>query len=370
MTRRIPPKRVRMSLGARSYDVQIGSGAIAQTPKWLKKTPSKRAFVISDEKLTRARESTVGALSRDGWEVHEIPVQAGESLKDIEAVYPIYGKLLDGKANRESVIFALGGGSIGDAAGFIASTYLRGIAWVGLPTTLLSQVDSSVGGKTGINHTSGKNLIGTFHQPCLVVCDTDFLSTLSRREVVSGLGEVIKYGFIFDPRFLVFLQKNTERILALDSKVLSQVVRKSIQWKCRAVARDEHDRKGVREVLNFGHTFGHALEAVTGYSRFQHGEAVIWGMRFALALSCERRRLKRAEWVSMDGFLKSLEVPALPSDFGPAEFIARMVQDKKVRDGRIHFVLLREAGRTVSDGRVKESEIVAAFHRMAEGQKS
>ncbi len=370
MTRAIITTRVRLSLGARSYNVQIGSGAIEQTPNWLKRAPSKRAFVISDEKLTHARELTVGALSRDGWEVLEIPVQAGESLKDIEAVYPIYGKLLDGRANRDSVIFALGGGSIGDAAGFIASTYLRGIAWVGLPTTLLSQVDSSVGGKTGINHSSGKNLIGTFHQPSLVVCDTDFLLTLSRREVVSGLGEIVKYGIVFDPTFLSFLRRNTEKILALDCKILTQAIQKSIQWKCKVVAQDELDRQGVREVLNFGHTFGHALEAVTGFGRFQHGEAVIWGMRFALALSCERRRLKSAEWDSLDGFLKTLDVPALPTDFGPVEFIARMVQDKKVRDGRIHFVLLREPGKTVSDGHVKESEIVAAFHRMREGSKA
>ena len=354
-------KRVRMPMGERSYDIHVGAGAIRELPHWLGHRSSKRAFILSDRRLKAARAALLKSLSQSGWETHEIAVEAGESFKDIQSIYPVYGKLLDAKANRDSVLFALGGGSVGDAAGFVAATYLRGIAWVGVPTTLLAQVDSSIGGKTGINHSSGKNLIGSFHQPELVVCDTDFLKTLGPRELVSGLGEIIKYGLVYDPYFFSYLEKNARDFLRRDPAVLTRAIEKSVSWKCKAVARDELDRKGVREVLNFGHTFGHALESITRYGTYQHGEAVIWGMRFALALSQVRGRLKASVRARADGFLATLNIPPLPRGYGPAQFSAHMSRDKKVRDGRIHFVLVDRIGHAVSDSQVQKEDLFEAY---------
>ena len=355
--------KTRMSLKGkadRSYDVRIGSGAIAEIGKWLRHRPSRQAVLISDSKLTQAREATRTALSGAGWKVHELVVEAGESLKDIKSIYPIYGELLKAGISRDSLLIALGGGTIGDAAGFVAATYLRGIDWVSLPTTLLAQVDSAVGGKTGINHAAGKNLIGAIYQPALVVCDTDFLKTLSPREIVSGFGEVLKYGLVFDPHFLKSSMTHSERFLSLEPKVLVQAIHRSLEWKCKVVSKDEQDRLGIREALNFGHTFGHALESATSYKKFRHGEAVIWGMRFALALSEVRGKMKAKVRLPLESFLKSLPVPPIPSKIKTAELFERMKKDKKVRGGKIHFVLLRESGRWVSDSGVTVADLNAA----------
>lgn len=351
---------VRVSLGARSYDVHIGAGLATRLAALYRGADSKRAVLISDERLTEHRESVKAALARDGWNVSEIAVEAGESLKELSQLYPVYGKMLKAGIDRSSTLFALGGGTIGDAAGFVASTYLRGIPWVGLPTTLLSQVDSAIGGKTAVNHPEGKNLIGTFHQPSLVVCDTDFLKTLSRREIVSGLGEAVKYGLTLDPKLLDFLRENWEAAVSCKSDVMTHVVQKSAAIKAKIVAKDEFDRSGVREVLNFGHTFGHALEKVTSYRDFQHGEAVIWGMRFALALSHVKRRLPQKVWTEADGFLATIDVPALPK-VAAADFFAPMIHDKKAKDGKVRFVLLKKLGETVLDRKIESDDLHKAF---------
>jgi len=225
MTRKKQPSSLQnVQLGTRSYDIQIGFGAIDKLDKILRDLPSKRVFVVSDQSLVGARKKVLAALKKNHFQVKEFPVKAGESFKDFKSVYSLYGDLLKNHAHRDSVLFALGGGSIGDAAGFVASTYARGIPWVGIPTTLLAQVDSSIGGKTAVNHKKGKNLIGTFHQPSAVICELGFLETLSQREVISGLGEVIKYGLIFDANFFQFLRVNWKKALHLDPKVLTQVV--------------------------------------------------------------------------------------------------------------------------------------------------
>ena len=217
--------KVKVSLGTRSYDVLIGSGVIDGLGK-IAKGQSKRAVLISDKNLSAHRARTIKALVAGGWRVFEIALEAGENLKDFEKIYPVYGQMLKAGIDRSSTLFALGGGTVGDAAGFIASTYLRGIPWVGIPTTLLGQVDSSIGGKTAVNHSLGKNLVGTFYQPALVVCETDFLKTLSKREVVSGLGEVVKYGLTYDRKFLNYIQKNWQGACALDEKIIRELVKK------------------------------------------------------------------------------------------------------------------------------------------------
>ena len=359
--------RIKLSLPGRSYDIQVGAGAVTGIDRWYRPR-SRRAFVISDKRLVKARKALLNTLRRAGWETHEIAVQAGEGLKDIESIYPLYGELLKQKADRDSTLFALGGGSVGDAAGFIAATYLRGIAWVSIPTTLLAQVDSGIGGKTGINHRSGKNLIGAFHQPSLVVCDTDFLKTLSRREIVSGFGEIIKYGLIYDPTFFRALRRDYDSLLDLDAKTLADAIRRSARWKSQAVQEDEFDRKGIREALNFGHTFGHALEAETGYRRYQHGEAVLWGMRFAIALSVVRGWMKPGRYREIDGFLKKIPLPPLPrkgkQSVKPLEIFRHMSKDKKIEKGKVRFVLLEDLGRVRSDREAGPKDLMDAFQMM------
>jgi 3-dehydroquinate synthase len=356
-------RRVRVALGARAYDVRVGAGALAGLPAWLR-GGSRRAFVVSDEALVAARGKVRRALTQAGWRVDELPVCAGERLKDMGSVYPLYGRLLELGADRHSVLFALGGGTVGDAAGFVASTYMRGIRWVSLPTTLLAQLDSGVGGKTGINHEVGKNLIGSFHQPSLVVCDTDLLATLDDRDVVSGLGEAIKIGLVYDPRFCAYLVRHLAGFLARDARVLNRAIVASVAWKARAVARDEHDRSGEREALNFGHTFGHALEAETRYRGHRHGEAVIWGMRFALALSQVRGVLASREGARLDELLASLPVPPLPRS--GSKLLSHVKRDKKARDGRVRFVLLKRPGRVLLDDGVTAGDLEAAWTLLQE----
>ncbi|MDR3606350.1 MAG: 3-dehydroquinate synthase [Oligoflexia bacterium] len=353
--------RVRVALGSRSYDVWIGSGAIRRAAKGI---PGKRAFIIADKKLVKARKLLRDHLAASGWEITEIQVKAGESLKDISAVYPLYGSLLKAGAGRDSVLFALGGGSVGDAAGFVAATYMRGITWVSIPTTLLGQVDSGIGGKTAINHAQGKNLIGAFHQPSQVICDIDFLKTLSPREVISGLGETVKYGLIYDPTFCTFLSTHLRKLMALEPAPLAAAIARAVRWKAKAVSKDELDLKGTREALNFGHTFGHALEALTGYRAFQHGEAVIWGMRFALALSKTCKILKESERQALDQLLCMLPIPPLPDGLSPRALFTCMRKDKKARNGKIRFVLLEKPGKTVNTREISEQELARAFRRL------
>jgi 3-dehydroquinate synthase len=352
-------KKVQVPLGSRTYQVVIGASAIDRLGILYKAT-HKRGVLLSDERLGPHRKRVLKNLKSSGWSILEIPLEAGEKLKDFEQIYSIYGKMLEFGLDRHSTLFALGGGTIGDAAGFIASTYLRGIAWVGLPTTLLAQVDSSVGGKTAVNHAQGKNLIGTFYQPALVICETEFLKTLSHREIISGFGEIIKYGLVYDKKLFQFIQENWLKAMALNELVICKLIAKSIQLKASAVSKDEYDRTGVREVLNFGHTFAHSLESLTQYKSFQHGEAVIWGMRFALALSKVKGRLKPAQWQEADIFLRTLPLPALPNR-QPNEFFEPMSKDKKSQNGKVRFVLLKALGQAVLDRKVKASELLSAL---------
>jgi 3-dehydroquinate synthase len=358
-------QQLKLKLDAHSCPIIIGEGVVndlvAMIEKALPSKKSRKIFIIADKDLTKARTQVLKALAKINGSVHEIPVKAGEGLKDIESVFPLYGKLLELKADRQSIIIALGGGTIGDVAGFIAATYMRGISWIGLPTTLLAQVDSSVGGKTGINHSLGKNLIGAFHQPSLVVCETSFLKTLSAREINSGLGEIAKYAITFDPKFFDYLSENLKDLKKLKASVVSHVIKRSLEWKCLCVKQDEYDRLGVREVLNFGHTFGHALEAITDFKKYQHGEAVVWGMRFALALSEIRGHLKSKDRTKMEQLLLKIEVPALPRTLDFKQVMSHMKKDKKAQDNLIRFVLIDRLGQSVSDHMVTDEDLVESF---------
>lgn len=361
-------KHLKLKLDKKTYPIIIGENILSSLKDHLPEKTSK-IIIISDERLVTQRKKVFREAKATGLPVVEIPVTAGESLKDIKAVYPLYGKLLEARADRDALLIALGGGTIGDVVGFVAATYMRGIQWFGIPTTLLAQVDSSVGGKTGINHVSGKNLIGAFHQPSLVLCDVTFLKTLGLRERISGLGEIVKYSFTFDKKYFKWLERKLPELLKGSPKAMTDAITTSLSWKCHSVSQDVEDRTGVREILNFGHTFGHALEAATNYKKFQHGEAVIWGMRFALLLSERRNKLSPKKRQKMDDLLLKLEVPAIPRTLKKEDIFKHMKRDKKAEGNAIRFVLVDDIGHSVSDKNVTKEDLDEVFFKLT-GRKA
>jgi 3-dehydroquinate synthase len=355
-------KRIHVDLGPRSYDVRVGEHIAARIAEWLPPDGARDGYVLADRRLTGQTRTLTRALKTAGWRITTIPLRASEALKDLDSIYPIYGALLKAKATRHATIFAVGGGVVGDAAGFVAATYLRGIPWVGVPTTLLAQVDSAIGGKTAVNHPTGKNLIGAFYQPSLVVSDVSFLRTLDRRDRISGFGETIKYGIIADPPFFRRLARDRDAFLALDPRLLTDAVAKCSALKARLVEVDERDTLGPRETLNFGHTIGHALEAATAYKRFRHGEAILYGMRAATFLSHRRGHLTQQVFDEIEEALAAIPVPALPATLDDRAILdAVMLDKKKTRAGTVRFVLLKSLGATVSDAGVTPSDIRAAL---------
>lgn len=358
-------KTIHVDLGARSYDIRVGRNVVERIGSWLPRDGARRGFVLADRALTEQTRVLTRALKRAGWDVATIPLRAGEALKDLSSIYPIFGDLLAAKADRHSTIFALGGGVIGDAAGFVAATYLRGVPWVGIPTTLLAQVDSAIGGKTAVNHPSGKNLIGAFYQPSLVVSELAFLDTLDRRDRVSGFGETIKYGIISDPAFFRKLARHREEFLALEPRLLTEAVAKCSALKARLVELDERDTRGPRETLNFGHTIGHALEAATGYKRFRHGEAIVYGMRAASYLSLRRGHLPERAYAEIESALSAVPLPKLPAAIDDRDILDAVLLDKKkTRTGKVRFVLLEALGSTVSDDGVTPAQIREAVRSL------
>jgi 3-dehydroquinate synthase len=287
--------------------------------------------------------------------------KVSERTKDVDRILPLYTRLIEAGVDRKSVIFAVGGGVIGDMAGFVAATYQRGIRWVNVPTTLLAQVDSSVGGKTGVNLPLGKNLVGAFHQPSEVICNVQWLRTLQPRDIISGLGEMIKYGLSLDAPYYDYLKKNRQKILERESSALLKSVHHCLKLKAKIVEVDEKEEKGKRVVLNFGHTVAHALEGFTNYRRYRHGEAVVWGMRVAIALSVERGYLAYSAYREIDSFLGSLKVPALPRGVRLSNLSPYLKRDKKNESGRLTFVLLRGIGKWVLDGNVDDKALKNAW---------
>lgn len=349
---------------SRGYDILVGRGLLAKTPSLVKGLKSKRAFILADIRLAEVAKDLGRALGQAGWATQGFSLTARESAKDFKKMFEIYSRLIESGMDRHSVLFAVGGGVIGDLAGFVAGTYLRGIRWVGIPTTLLAQVDSSIGGKTGVNHPLGKNLIGVFHQPSLVVCDLSLLESLPGRDVVSGLGEVVKYGLAFDRSFFEFLETHLDDLMQLDPKPVQKAVVESAGWKAQIVGKDPYETLGLRKILNFGHTLGHALESASGYSKFRHGEAIIWGMRWAAALSVERRHLAERTWRRVEDLLQRLPVPPVPAGITVDALLGFTQHDKKIREGRVDFVLLDKIGHALLDNRVERAHIAAALQRV------
>jgi 3-dehydroquinate synthase len=337
-----------VNLGERSYPIYVGEDLLIQTGEILRRIGlGKKVGIVTDAKVGALYLKPVEeSLRRAGFSVTVVSLPEGEEHKNLKAVSVIYDRLIRERFERGSFLLALGGGVVGDTTGFAAATFLRGISYVQVPTTLLAQVDSSVGGKTGVNHKEGKNLIGAFYQPRLVLIDVSALGSLPRRELAAGLAEAIKYGIIADPRLFSFLEAEMENLLALKTAALTEVVAASCAIKAKVVEKDERESE-YRAVLNFGHTVGHALESVTGYERYLHGEAVAIGMIQAAAISVRQGLCDR---VSFERIRRLIARAGLPTEIAarvePEELIQRMEVDKKSADGKIKFVLCEGIGKT------------------------
>lgn len=353
-----------VELGTRSYPIRIGS-RLLRDPVSYQLLRARRTMLVTDENVAKHHlEPVLEALKlpRD----QALILKAGESSKSWEQAGAVLDWMLSARLGRDGAIVALGGGVIGDLAGFCASLYQRGVDFVQVPTTLLAQVDSSVGGKTAVNHPRGKNMIGAFHQPIAVVVDTDSLATLPARELRAGLAEVIKYGLLADPILFSWLEKNLDRILALETQFIAETIERCCAIKARIVGLDERESLagGPRALLNLGHTFGHAIETFTGYGEWLHGEAVAAGMCMAADLSHRLGWIKAAELDRATRLLGRVGLPTSPPDgMTPEGFRELMGLDKKVKAGKLRLVLLRSIGEAVLSADFDESALDATLQK-------
>jgi 3-dehydroquinate synthase len=331
-------------LGGRSYPIYVGAGLLARAELIVEKLPQRRAAIVTNTTIAPLYLAPLRrALEESGVEVVPITVPDGESHKNWDTLSRILDALVENRCERGTALIALGGGVIGDLAGFAAAVYQRGVPYVQVPTTLLAQVDSAVGGKTAINHPRGKNMIGAFYQPLAVVSDTDALGTLPRREFAAGLAEVVKYGVIRDPSFFAWLEANMARLARREPEALAHAIERSCVNKAEVVALDETE-SGPRALLNFGHTFGHAIESGTAYATWLHGEAVATGMLLAARLSQRLGFIGGEEVRRLAALLKHAGLPLEAPALGTERYLELMGHDKKVEGGRMRFVLLRRIG--------------------------
>ena len=353
-------------LGPRTYEVRVVSGQAGAFGSFargaLEKTWAgrgcRRALLVTDEHVSRLAGPFQVALEGVGIAVTQAVVMAGESSKSLQVAADLYDRLVALRADRHTAVVALGGGVVGDLAGFAAATYARGLPLVMVPTSLLAQVDSSVGGKVGVNHPRAKNVIGAFHQPVGVWIDTQSLATLPPRELRCGLAEVIKYGVILDVELFAFLEQNAASILALEHTAIRHIVARSCALKADVVARDEREETGLRAVLNFGHTIGHAIEAVSGYGgAYLHGEAVAVGMVAASRLAERLGWLDPTTTSRLSTLIQAFGLPVSAPGLDPDELLEAMTRDKKNQSGRTRFVLPRALGRVELTDAAPEAEI-------------
>ncbi|MBM3391380.1 MAG: 3-dehydroquinate synthase [Betaproteobacteria bacterium] len=358
---------LKVSLGERSYPIQIGSGLLGNADLVLPHLKAPFVAVVSNETVAPLYLSRLAApLRAKGVKVTDIVLPDGEEHKNWRTLNRIFDALLENRCERATTIIALGGGVVGDLAGFAAASYQRGVPFIQIPTTLLAQVDSSVGGKTGINHPLGKNMIGAFWQPRLVLADIDTLATLPDRELRAGLAEVIKYGLIRDRPFLEWLEQNMARLLARDTEALTHAIARSCIDKAEIVAEDETE-SGVRALLNLGHTFGHAIEAGLGYGEWLHGEAVAAGMVMAAELSRRLGWLSEPDCKRIAALLKEAGLPVAGPALGAGRYLELMSLDKKVAAGKLRLVLLKRIGEGVVSAEAGEADIRAAIEACCHG---
>ena len=333
-----------MELQERRYPILIGNGLLQDERSYPVKR-GDRVMIVTNPTVAQFYLDTVTfALKKRGCEVDHVLLPDGEKYKTLESLNLIFTALLQGNHGRDTTIIALGGGVIGDVAGFAAASYQRGVRLIQIPTTLLSQVDSSVGGKTAVNHELGKNMIGAFYQPSMVIIDTHTLDTLPKREVNAGLAEVIKYGAILDYEFFEWLEAHIDELVALNNESLQHCIARCCQIKADVVARDETE-KGDRALLNLGHTFGHAIETHLGYGNWLHGEAVSTGMMIAAALSEQLGDISVADVSRLEKLLARANLPTLsPDSMQLEDYLPHMMRDKKVLAGKLRLVLLKSLG--------------------------
>ncbi len=362
-------KTVPVRLGSRSYEVEIGTGLLDRLGSRLAGlTSGRQALVVTDENVApRYLSATKRSLEGEGFRVGVSILPPGESTKSLSWASALYDQLVESNADRRTVIVALGGGVVGDLAGFVAATYARGVPFVQVPTTLLAMVDSSVGGKVAVDHPQAKNMIGAFHQPMGVTCDTQLLATLPDRQYRCGLAEVVKYGVIMDAHFFDLLESSTEAIVRRDEGIVSAMVARSCELKAQVVEEDEFETTGRRAILNYGHTFAHAFETAADYEKVQHGEAVAMGMMCA-ALLAERlgkidgelRERQRKLW-------SALGLPTVvPKWLLEADLVSSMRKDKKAQAGKLRFVLPTRLGHVELVEGVAESLVTSVLAESAE----
>jgi 3-dehydroquinate synthase len=349
---------LKVELGERSYEICIGEHSIPQLGYMLDFVPqTSRMILITDENVNRlAGDKVIVILRQAGFQVESAVIKGGEECKNMATLTSLLEQMVAFGLDRKSTVIALGGGIVGDIAGFAAATYMRGISYVQVPTTLLAQVDSSVGGKTGVNLPQGKNLVGAFFQPGLVFVDVDFIQTLPEREFLTGLAEVIKYGIIRDHEFFKYLEDNMEKIKARDSKCLIHIVNRCCAIKADIVAQDETEN-GLRALLNLGHTFGHAFEALTNYQLYTHGEAVAIGMVCAARLARHLGLLPRRDLDRINNLLRGYGLPVSFGHLGCTAIISQMHKDKKTIGGNMQIVMPTAIGNSQIFKNIKEDDI-------------
>ncbi len=338
-------------------------------PKLQSVVLNKKCFVILDRKIKTSSRPVVRYLEKHAQSICVLELNVSEDLKSFSSAHRILEWLASERAHRDSIVIAIGGGVIGDLCGFVAGIYMRGVSWINIPTTLLAQVDSCIGGKTGVNLRQGKNLVGLFHQPAVVLCNVDVLKTLPQRDLASGFGEVLKYALLFDPIFLKYLKpvliKLFKKRKKLQSREMTEIVSRSLYWKSQIVGQDFYEKNGIRELLNFGHTLAHALEKECHYIDLRHGEAVVIGMKMALELSRIRGHIHPVEVVRLQKTLELIPVPKLEKIFSSQtklkNILMTMSLDKKIKNNKKRFVLLQKIARPFVDAHVTEDEIGAAL---------
>ncbi len=340
---------LQLDLGERSYPLYFQQGGLDALPLLLQQhCPSERMVLVTNDTVDPLYGRALESALKKEFQVKKIVLPDGERFKTLKTVAGIYKELLEFKVDRKTPLLALGGGVLGDLVGFAAASYLRGVPFVQVPTTLLAQVDSSVGGKTGVDLPEGKNLVGAFYQPKFVLVDTACLATLPKRQLMCGMAEVIKYAAIFDRKLFGLLEKNMSEFLAHPDQSLEQVVRACCEWKAWVVERDEYEVLGLRSLLNFGHTLGHAIESLTGYKKYTHGEAISMGMAFAARRSQEKTGLVSQDVERLLHLIKSAGLPIQWPSFSNKQWSEALVQDKKRVSGQVNFVYLKGIGEAVA----------------------
>ena len=341
-------RKVRVDLGEKSYDIIIGYAIDHELVDFVKGAGySRKALLVTDTNVGPLYAKQVQQLLAEaGLEAAVAQIPAGESSKTLTTANELFTRAIELGLDRKSPIFALGGGVVGDLAGFVAATYMRGVPFVQLPTSLLAQVDSSVGGKVAVNHVLGKNLIGAFYQPQAVFMELNFMKSLPRREIYTGLGEIIKYGIIYDAEFFAFLESNREAVLALEPEALVHIIARSCEIKAAVVSEDEKEA-GLRRILNFGHTIAHAIEKETGYVRYNHGEAVATGMIGAAYISRELGLIGENEYNRVREMIARYNLPLQAAGVTVEDMYGDIFHDKKTVGGKVTWVLMEKIGQVI-----------------------